>query len=59
MKKFYVAMSADLVHSGHLNILKKVSELGEVTVKVCKNKAMVSYKRLPYMSFEHIGGIYE
>ena len=59
MKKVYVAMSADIVHPGHLNILNKASELGEVTVGVLTDKAIASYKRLPYMSFEHIGGIYE
>ncbi len=32
MKKVYVAMSADLVHPGHLNIIRTAAELGEVTV---------------------------
>lgn len=52
MKKVYVAMSADIIHPGHLNILNKASELGEVTVGVLTDKAIASYKRLPYMSFE-------
>ena len=34
MKKVYVAMSADLVHPGHLNIIRTAAELGEVTVGV-------------------------
>lgn len=34
MKKVYVAMSADLVHPGHLDIIRTVAELGEVTVGV-------------------------
>jgi phosphoenolpyruvate phosphomutase len=29
MKKVYVAMSADLVHPGHLNIIRTAAELGE------------------------------
>lgn len=50
--KVYVGMSADLVHPGHLNIIKKASELGEVTVGLLTDKAIASYKRLPFMDFK-------
>ena len=52
MKKVYVGMSADLLHPGHINILKKASELGEVVVGVLTDKAIASYKRLPFMTYE-------
>ncbi|SVE22624.1 uncharacterized protein METZ01_LOCUS475478, partial [marine metagenome] len=52
MKKVYVAMSADLLHPGHINILKKASLLGEVIVGVLTDKAIASFKRVPFMSFE-------
>ena len=52
MKKVYVGMSADLIHPGHLNILKVASELGHVTVGVLTDSAIASYKRLPYMNYE-------
>ncbi len=45
-------MSADLVHPGHLNILKTASELGRVVVGVLTDAAIASYKRLPHMSFD-------
>ncbi len=45
-------MSADLVHPGHMNILKEAAKLGEVTVGLLTDKAIASYKRLPYMTFE-------
>ena len=48
----YVGMSADLIHPGHLNILKIAAEHGEVVVGVLTDAAIASYKRLPYMSFE-------
>jgi len=48
----YVAMSADLIHPGHLNIIKTANEYGEVTVGVLTDQAIASYKRLPYMTFE-------
>lgn len=45
-------MSADLIHPGHLNIIKEASKLGEVTVGVLTDAAIASYKRLPYMNYE-------
>jgi len=51
-KKVYVGMAADLLHPGHLNILKKASDLGHVTVGVLTDEAVASYKRLPFMTYE-------
>jgi len=51
-KKVYVAMSADLIHPGHLNIIKKASTLGEVTIGLLTDEAIASYKRLPYLEFD-------
>ncbi|SKB76727.1 phosphoenolpyruvate mutase [Daejeonella lutea] len=51
-KIVYVGMSADLIHPGHLNIIKKARELGSVTVGLLTDKAIASYKRLPHMTFE-------
>ena len=48
----YVAMSADLIHPGHMNILKHAAELGDVTVGLLTDAAIASYKRLPHMTFE-------
>jgi len=48
----YVAMSADLVHPGHLNIIKVARELGEVTLGLLTDEAIASYKRLPYLDYE-------
>lgn len=52
-------MSADLLHHGHLNILKTARELGDVTVGLLTDKAIASYKRLPFLSFEERKGIIE
>lgn len=51
-KSIYVGMSADLIHPGHLNILKKAAELGDVTIGLLTDAAIASYKRVPYMTFE-------
>ncbi len=52
MKKVYVGMSADLVHPGHMNIIKEASKLGSVTVGLLTDSAIAGYKRLPYLSFD-------
>ena len=51
MKKsvVYVGMSADLIHPGHMNILKIAREYGDVIVGLLTDKAIASYKRLPLM----------
>ena len=51
-KKVYVAMSADILHIGHLNILKEAAKLGDLTVGILTDKAIASYKRLPFLSYE-------
>ena len=56
MNKVYIGMSADLLHPGHLNIIdcarQYAGENGEVVVGLLTDKAIASYKRLPYMSYE-------
>ena len=58
MKKVYIGMSADLLHPGHLNIINEARKLlesfggGELIVGLLTDKAIASYKRLPYMSWE-------
>jgi len=51
-KKVYIGMSADLIHPGHMNIIKEASKLGDVIVGLLTDKAIASYKRLPYMTYE-------
>ena len=51
-KNVYVGMSADLIHPGHINILKVAADLGKVTVGLLTDKAIASYKRLPHMKYE-------
>lgn len=51
-KTVYIAMTADLIHHGHLNVIRKGVELGEVTIGLLTDKAITSYKRLPFLTFE-------
>ena len=43
MKKVYVGMSIDLIHPGHINVIKEASKLGKVTVGLLTDKAIASY----------------
>jgi len=52
VKEVYLGMSADLIHSGHINIIKRASELGNVTIGLLTDSAIASYKRIPYMNYE-------
>ncbi len=52
MKRVYVPMSADLLHAGHINILRVARELGEVTVGLLTDAAIASFKRVPFLSYE-------
>lgn len=51
-KLVYVPMAVDIVHPGHINIIKKAEELGEVMVGLFTDEAIASYKNSPYMDYE-------
>jgi phosphoenolpyruvate phosphomutase len=46
-----VGLSADILHEGHINILKTANKLGEVTVGLLTDKAIASYKKIPHLSY--------
>ena len=51
-KKVYVGLSADILHEGHINILKKASKFGEVTVGLVTDAGIASYKKLPHLNYK-------
>ena len=51
MKKVYVAVAADLIHPGHLDVIGKARELGEVVIGLLTDRAIASYKRAPLLSY--------
>ena len=48
----YVGMSGDVIHPGHINVLKIAESYGEVIVGLLTDKAISSYKKVPLMSYE-------
>jgi len=51
-KIVYVGLSADILHKGHINILKIASSYGEVCVGLLTDQAIASYKNIPYLDYE-------
>lgn len=52
MKKVYTCFCTAFIHKGHLNLIARARELGEVTVGVLSDAAMIRYDRFPSCSFE-------
>ena len=52
LKKVYVGLAADILHEGHINILKIAKSYGEVTVGLLTDAAISSYKKLPHLNFK-------
>jgi len=51
-KKVYVGLSADILHRGHINILKTAKAYGDVYVGLLTDRAIASYKNIPYLDYE-------
>lgn len=51
MKKVYTCFCTDIIHEGHLNIIKEARKYGEVIVGVLSDEAMVKFNRFPTLSF--------
>ena len=48
----YTCFTTDVIHEGHLNIIKKASEYGEVVVGVMTDETMIKFDRFPTIPFE-------
>lgn len=51
-KLVYVPMALDIVHPGHINIIRTAAQYGRVMVGLFTDEAIASYKRVPYMPYE-------
>ena len=51
-KIIYVPMGADIIHSGHLNIINKAKKYGDVTVGLFTDSAIAEYKSFPLINYE-------
>lgn len=52
MKTVYMAMSADIIHQGHLNVINEARKLGDVIVGLHTDDVIRGYWRNPIMKYE-------
>lgn len=52
MKTVYVAMSADIIHQGHLNVLNEARKFGNIIVGLHTDDVIRGYWRNPIMKYE-------
>ena len=62
----YMCFSSDIIHGGHISIIKKAQKLGRLIIGILSDEAVASYKRMPLvpaaerkLMFENIAGIYK
>lgn len=62
----YMCFSTDVIHGGHISIIKKAQKLGRLIIGVLSDEAVVSYKRMPLVPaserkimFENVAGVYK
>jgi phosphoenolpyruvate phosphomutase len=51
MKSVYMCFSTDMIHSGHIKIIRKAANLGKLTVGILSDEVVSSYKRFPLIPF--------
>ncbi len=59
MKTVYTCFCTDVIHEGHLNIIKKASEYGRVIIGALSDRALIRFNRFPTISFEERVKMYE
>ena len=61
----YMCFSSDIIHGGHIAIIRKAQKLGRLIIGVLSDEAVASYKRMPLVPeterrnlFENIAGVW-
>lgn len=52
MKTVYTCFCTDIVHEGHLNIIKQAQKLGNVVIGALSDKALIRYNKFPTITQE-------
>lgn len=55
----YMCFSTDILHSGHISIIRKAAKLGKVIIGVLSDEAVASYKRFPILPFAERKTLFE
>lgn len=49
MKTVYMCFSTDVLHAGHMNIIQKAAQLGEITAGILCEEEMIAHERFPLL----------
>lgn len=55
----YMCFSADMLHSGHIAIIRKAARLGRLIIGVLSDEAVISYKRYPLLPYAERKALFE
>jgi len=65
-KTVYMCFSTDIIHSGHISIIRKAKKLGKLIIGVLSDETVSSFKRYPLLpyserkaTFENIKGVFK
>ena len=58
-KTVYMCFSTDMIHSGHIEIIRKAEKLGNLIIGVMSDEAVASYKRFPLLPYEERKTMFE
>ena len=59
MKTVYTCFCTDVIHDGHLNIIKEAKKFGSVTIGALSDKALIRYNKFPTISLDERIKLYE
>ncbi len=52
MATVYIGLTVDVLHHGHINLIRKGAEYGDVIIGLMTDRAIAQHKRLPYLTWE-------
>ncbi len=58
MKTVYTCFCTDVIHEGHLNIIREAKKYGKVIVGALSDEALIRYNRFPTLSLPERMGLY-
>ena len=50
-KSVYIALAADSIHHGHMNLIEVGRKYGEIIIGLITDSVIAEYKRIPYLNF--------
>ena len=55
----YMCFSTDVIHAGHIALIRRAERLGKLTVGVLSDEAVAGFKRFPLVAFEDRKAMFE